>query len=184
MAPPKGEGRPARRNSASGADWPACHRHSFPGSVGPSGAASRAASLPRWPGHKIMISPALAGLRDVPFRLRRQLLSWPVAVRWLQLPPETLKSHKSKSVRADAFLARPTPSLLQGPLSLRRWLSKPPPPPPGEPGPCQGLPRGSGVDALILIRQPQTAVHQWPPLFIDCIPILGSRPPPGPAQAP
>lgn len=82
------EGRPACRNSARSADWPACDRHSFPGRVRPSGAASRAASLRRWPGHKIMISPALAGLQDVLFRLRRQLLSWPVAVRWSQLLPE------------------------------------------------------------------------------------------------
>lgn len=106
------------------ADWLACDRHSFPGSQA-IGAASGAASLQRWLGLKIMIGPALAGLQDVLFRLQRQLRSWPVAVRWLQLLPETLKSHKSKSVRADAFLARSTPNLLQG-LSLLRWLSKRP----------------------------------------------------------
>lgn len=73
-----------------------------------------------------MIHPALAGLQDVLFRLQHQSLSWPVAVRWSQLLPETPKSHKGNpSELMFSWPPHPQPAIGAS-LSRGLLLSKPP----------------------------------------------------------
>lgn len=138
------EGLPVCRENANTTDWPRPVTDSA--SLEPSQAVRgrRRGSLitaTAWPQDKDRAGSSR--LKDVTCRPQHQLLSWPVAVRPVRAAAcDTLKSHNSKSVVADASLK--APHLLQGPLGEGGIPGSQ-----GESGSCngdcKGLPRGSGM---------------------------------------
>lgn len=136
------KGLPVFRRRASSADWPGPETGaSFLEQSQAAGGRQRGSLITEVAGPRDKDQPGSSRLQDELFWLWRQLLSWPVAVSAVTaVACDTLKSHKSKSVLADASLKCPHPQPAAGPLS----------PEEGTPGPggarlLLGLPRGSGT---------------------------------------